>query len=142
MKVSTKPLKTAIGELSLDVGTFEKVQNNDYVPFHGVNEIRYDIGCYKKALEVLEAKREQRIGTFKIDEDIKKSRTTHIFWKTAISQALKEVNRHCHNNKCEPNCPNTHPEALTIIAELLKILYPTIWEEDIPMIINKIRSME
>jgi len=66
----------------------------------------------------------------------------HQFWNLAVSGATSLLNRYYHTQTCEYECQVTHTKAVRKVADLLKILYPTIWTEDTETITQRIRQKD
>ncbi|MBE9535708.1 MAG: hypothetical protein IMF07_00870, partial [Proteobacteria bacterium] len=58
-----------------------------------------------------------------------KSPPKHKVWNEIVSTAINQLNKYCHiYGLCEDdNCDKIHKKTITKTAELLKLLYPSIW---------------
>jgi len=107
-----------------------------------ISAMQYDIGCTREIVKRRLTTEKNYLDINLIDKDLKKSPQKHKYWNVTVSNALKILNPYCHTDNCENNCRKTHQRALTKIAELLKILYPSIWKEDIKTIASRIKQKD
>lgn len=107
-----------------------------------VAALRRDIQIYKAIVRYRKENDKAFRKLLLIDKDPNKSPLRHRIWREIATSAVKVINRYCHTNDCEEGrCRKTHTKAYVKVGELLKILYPTIWTQDIDMV-NRIKSME
>jgi hypothetical protein len=104
--------------------------------------LRWDIEIYKAIVKDRQDNDKRYRAIHLIDENLHKSPQKHPYWRELATRVLKLLNAHCHDGACEPGCRKTHKKAYIKVAQLLKILYPTIWTQKIEIIANKIKSME
>ncbi|MEW6417623.1 MAG: hypothetical protein AB1480_05825 [Nitrospirota bacterium] len=77
---------------------------------------------------------------FGIEKSKYKSPQKHTFWKYAVSGAVHEINQYCHDDNCDKKCNVFHLQAFRVVARLLKILYPSIWRENLDTITKRIKT--
>lgn len=82
---------------------------------------------------------------FGIEKGYYRSPQDHPFWRYATAGAVYYVNYFCHKKTCshnmkgEINCKIIHEASYQIVANLLQILYPNIWNEDSIEITKKVK---
>lgn len=136
-----------IRELSPLVNHLEKLQEDtpykDYFLLtQPIEVLKYHIALYREIIKNKRDTDKRWLGIYCLDKDLKKSPQKHKYWNVVVSDALKMLNLYCHNGNCDSNCRKTHQKAITKVAELLKILYPSIWKEDIQTIANRIKQKD
>lgn len=77
---------------------------------------------------------------FGLDKAKDISSQKHTFWNQAVPAAVDILNPFHHDDNCRRKCEITHEGALKKVAELLKILYPTIWKEETSTITKRIKQ--
>lgn len=107
-----------------------------------IDSLKRDIEVYRESIKKISDRERAVHETFHIDKDLKKSPQKHIYWNVTVSKGIRMLNQYCHSNRCQPNCKITHETAIRKTAELLKILYPEIWTEDIPTIAKRIKQKD
>ena len=107
-----------------------------------IEELKLDLAVHKEIIKLKDNSDKAKLNFYGIDKDLKKSPQKHNYWNHVVSFAVKKLNEYCHNGNCTNKCRKTHQKAITKVAELLKILYPTIWKEDIPTIANRIKQKD
>jgi hypothetical protein len=123
-------------ELSPLIARLEHLQQHPlYKDFYPLAEVigrfKYDIENYDAVIKLYTILEERFLEKFGLDKNIKKvSSQKHKYWNAVVSAAFNILKNYCH----------TEIEALRKIAELLKILYPSIWKEDINTIANRIKQ--
>lgn len=105
-------------------------------------KLEYDLEVYREIVKRKRITDKQLLAVYCIDKDLKKSPQKHKYWNVVVSSALKILNPFCHSDNCETSCRKTHQKAITAIAELLKILYPSIWKEDVKTIASRIKQKD
>ena len=114
-----------------------------FSPLSGtVTRLRRDIAISKAMVKARRENDKKLLEGYGIDKDPNKSPQRHKYFSTIAVRALRVINQSCHTDACEPHCKKTHKKAYVKIAELLNILYPTIWTQSTDIIANKIKSME
>ena len=137
-----------IRELSPLIKRLEKLQEvgSFYKEFHPlsmtIEALRYEIALCHEIIQLKKVKDRQWLDIYCLDKDLKKSPQKHKYWNHVASFAVNKLNEYYHNDNCERNCSKTHQKAYTKVAELLKILYPSIWKEDIKVISNRIKQKD
>jgi hypothetical protein len=101
-----------------------------------------DIDVCREIVRIKRIADEQYLSTYCIGKDLNKSFQKHKYWNVVVSGALKIVNPYCHTDNCESACRKTHQKAITAVADLLKILYPSIWKEDVKTIASRIKQKD
>lgn len=137
-----------IKNLSPLVKRLEKLmrENEAYSKVRSLNEtvavLRHDIELYRAIVRTKAENDKRHLQRYLIDKDLNKSPQKHKFWNIAVAAALQRINPYCHTDNCAPQCRKTHKTALIKVAELLKILYPNIWTEDVDTIASRIKAKE
>lgn len=132
-----RDLNRQIKELSPLIKRLENLTRQD-AAYRKLKPLRETIEALKFDVELLKAIIERKKSTDKkwkemrlIDKNTDKvSPQKHKFWNITIPSAIKILNGFCENEK--RTCIKT--------AELLKILYPNIWKEDIHTIASRIKQ--
>lgn len=116
----------------------------DFAPLHETIEaFKFNVKVYRAIVKGKKDTDKKWAQTRGIDKNTEKvSPQKHKFWNVLIPPALRIVNRFCHNDNCETTCKKTHQKAIEKVAELLKILYPSIYKEDIQTIANRIKQKD
>ena len=115
----------------------------EYVPLYlTVAAMDYDIECCRELVKTKQSGDKNWRETYYLDKNLKKSPQKHEYWNVAVSGALKILNPFCHSDNCNANCKKTHQKAITLIAQLLKILYTSIWKEDVKTIADRIKQKD
>lgn len=116
---------------------------SDFAPMKDTIEImRLNKQLYeaiKKDKEALDARYRK---AYRIDKNLNKSPQKHEIWNLLIPKALKNINHYFHTGNCVPQCRIIHNTAIMKIAELLKILYPDIWTEDVNTVAMRIKQKD
>jgi len=110
--------------------------------FVTIDRMQFDIDVCREIVKQERAAKKRFLGNYLIDKDREKSPQKHKYWNAVVSNALKIVNPACHTDYCKAGCRKTHQKAITAVAELLKILYPSIWKEDIKTIASRIKQKD
>lgn len=147
-------LNQQIKQLSPLVKRLENLQQgqliyNNCEPLWTTIEIfKQDIAVNREVIKLKHNIDKAKMNFYGIDKDLKKSPQKHKFWNFVVSFAVKTLNPYCHDSSCYINslgqlaCKKTHEKAYTKVAELLKILYPSIWKEDVQTIANRIKQKD
>ena len=135
-----------IKELSPLVKKLKKLTETDhfkyFLPiFVTIDRMQWHIDCCREIVKLMRAARKRHLEFLGIGQNIKKSPQKHKYWNLVVTNALKIVNPACHTDDCK-GCRKTHQKAITAVAELLKILYPSIWKEDVKTIANRIKQKD
>ena len=94
----------------------------------------------------MEALEENILTYYAIDKNLKKSPQKHKYWNDKVPEAITIINEYSHNSECNKNssgsrdCRKTHNKAINKTAEFLKLLYPSIWKEDIKTVASRIKQ--
>lgn len=107
-----------------------------------IETLKLDLAVHREIIKLKDNLDKAKLNFYGIDKDLKKSPQKHKYWNIVVSFAVKKLNEYCHNENCDSKCSKTHQKAITQVAELLKILYPSIWKEDIPTIANRIKQKD
>jgi hypothetical protein len=130
-------------------GQFEKLlQDTDWQEFEPltsvINKLIGSLEKERSMVDFLKRREKAYRSLYYFDKALNKPTKKQGYWNHVIIPALKLINNYCHNNHCTRTrqCSITHATAYYKIAELLKILYPSIWTESIKTISNQIKSRE
>jgi hypothetical protein len=107
-----------------------------------IDSLKRDIEVYRELIKKVSDRERAFRQSFRIDKDLKKSPQKHIYWNVTVSRGIRMLNQYCHSNRCQHNCKITHETAIRKTAELLKILYPQVWKENISTIANRIKQKD
>ncbi len=113
----------------------------DVLPTIGIDYVKfkYYLAVCRKIVKLGKKIPDMYFKHFGIEATKYESPQQHSFWKYAVAGAFNKLNKYCHDS-CSRNCTVEHVRAYRVIARLLKILYPSIWLEDIDTIANTIKS--
>jgi hypothetical protein len=134
-----------IKKLSPLLKQLENLQNcqsfNDFIPLsETVKKLKEEIAYHREIVKFGKGIYKKFYTMQGLDKDLLKSAQRHRFWNLAVSGALTILNQFYHTWGCGENCKKTHEETIRKVAELLKIIYPKIWKENIPTIMNRIKA--
>jgi hypothetical protein len=116
---------------------------NDFGPLaETIGKIQYEIAFHREIVKRGKGIYRKYYKEMGVDKDLNMSVQKHKFWNWAVSGTLALLNRFYHTGKCEKKCRKMHEEAIRKVAELLKLLYPKIWKEQISTIANRIKQKQ
>lgn len=107
-----------------------------------INILNYDIEMLQWIVKIRQASDRHNLSIYHMDKDLRKSPQKHKYWNTVVSHAIRQLNDYCHSVECDEKCRKTHQKAINKAAELLTILYPSIWKEDIETIAKRIKQKD
>jgi hypothetical protein len=108
-----------------------------------IKEIQYEISCYREIVDRGINMTKKHFAMMLLDKDLKKiDPQKHKFWSKAINAAIFILNEHFHSDSCHHGCKVTHVGTLRTVAELLRALYPTIWNKDADTIYRLIEQRD
>lgn len=121
----------------------ENPQYKDFGPLSAtIEKFKYDKALCDAIIKYKENAEKFQNNYYGFDKSSEISMQKHKCWNSVVSFAVDRLNEYCHNDNCDSKCGKTHQKAITKVAELLKILYPTIWTDDIPSIAKRIKQRE
>lgn len=141
-------IKQQIKQLSPLIKRLENLQEGnllyrDSAPISATIEtLKLDLAVHREIIKLKDNSDKAKLNFYGIDKDLRKSPQKHKYWNIVVSFAVKKLNEYCHNENCDSKCGKTHQKAIMKVAELLKILYPSIWKEDIQIIANRIKQKD
>jgi hypothetical protein len=103
-----------------------------------------DVRTYKKVIEFYKNNRKTLLKSYSIDKDLRKSPQKQAYWNKVIPATLKLISKFCRDEEKRKTGKTIIPysKLIEITAKLLKILYPTIWTENVPTIAHRIKMKD
>lgn len=141
-------LNNEIKKLSRLVGGLQNLIEEDksfknFFPIHvTIAAMQSQINLNRAVVKYKNKEGENYLKKYGISKNLRKSPQKHKYWNYGVSRALKVLNSFCHTDNCERPCRKTHDKAIHKVAELLKILYPSIWKEDVKTIAIRIKQKD
>jgi hypothetical protein len=129
------PLVKQLENLKQDI-----LHKNFYPLSQTVDRIKKEINIYRDFLDLVKGSETTLFHTYSFDRNLGKNPQKQRYWNDKVSESIKIINQYSHNADCCRNCRKTHKKAIHKIAELLKLLYPSIWKEDIQTIADRIKQ--
>lgn len=145
-----------IKRLPTIIKQLEKMSEKSHMPLYNtadfaqaLKNLREELEYHREIVRIGKDLHKRYLAILGIDKDVKKIHPKkHKFWSVAVSTAVTVLNDFCHSELCEQDakgiwlCYKTHKKTLQKIAELLRILYPTIWKLDVNSIFRLIEQRD